>query len=116
MEHPAQARLRRNKELRRQRMVEARKKGTHTTEQWEALKAEFGHVCLRCGRQGYHLDKDHIVPVYQGGSDGIENIQPLCAWCNAGKGPDATNWVAIRREEREAGVPHHFEPMKQAKR
>jgi 5-methylcytosine-specific restriction endonuclease McrA len=85
--------------IRRYRMELARLYGRHTKEEWEALKAEFDYRCVQCGRQGYHLDKDHITPVYQGGSDGLDNIQPLCAWCNSSKGPDSTNWVEIRRRE-----------------
>lgn len=102
-----------HKQRRRERIAAARALGTHTAAEWESLKAEFGYRCLRCGREGYHLDKDHIIPVYQGGSDAIGNIQPLCAWCNAGKGPDATNWVELRRLERAAGMPHAFEQAKQ---
>ena len=88
----------RNKSIRKARMIEAIKKGTHTSEQWELLKREFNYRCVKCGREGYHLDKDHIIPIYQGGSNGIENIQPLCAWCNAGKGSENFNFVKYRRE------------------
>lgn len=87
----------RNKENRRIRMIASRLKGTHTKEDWESLKKEFNFSCVKCGRTGYHLDRDHIIPVYQGGSDSIKNIQPLCAWCNAGKGSESINWAEIRR-------------------
>lgn len=88
-----------NKQIRHARMRRARFLATHTDAEWEALKAEFDHRCVRCGRGDCNLEKDHKVPVYQGGSDGIDNIQPCCAWCNAAKGPETTDWVAIRRRD-----------------
>jgi len=86
----------RNKIIRRKRMIDARLKGTHTREEWLDLVEQFEGRCVLCGRGGWHLDKDHILPVYQGGSDSIENIQPLCARCNAGKGSDSFNWKLFR--------------------
>lgn len=80
-------------------MAEARKRGRHSREEWESLKAEFGFRCVRCGTGEYRVEKDHIVPVYQGGSDSIENIQPVCAPCNASKGPEKFDWKAHRRAE-----------------
>jgi 5-methylcytosine-specific restriction endonuclease McrA len=79
-------------------MIAAREKGTHTKEDWEKLKAEFDHRCVRCGTNEYRIEKDHILPIYAGGSDSIENIQPLCAWCNGSKGADNFNWKDFRRK------------------
>lgn len=81
-------RARANAVIRSQRMAEARSKGTHTKAEWEALRDIIG-CCARCGRTDMNLEKDHIVPIYQGGSDAIENIQPSCAPCNAQKGAEA---------------------------
>lgn len=92
-----------NKEIRRLRMIESRKKGTHTKEQWESMKVEFGMRCVKCWEIFPHLDKDHIIPVYQGGSDSIENIQPLCAWCNCSKSSETFNWKEFRRGEMRLG-------------
>ena len=88
----------RGRKLGRERLAAARLKGAHTREQWIALIGEFEGRCVRCGEEGWHLDRDHIIPLYQGGSDGIENIQPLCARCNAGKGADDTDWKSYRKE------------------
>jgi len=66
--------------------------------QWESLKKEFDYRCVRCGLGEYNLERDHIIPFYQGGAITIENIQPLCAWCNSSKGPETTNWKQFRRE------------------
>jgi 5-methylcytosine-specific restriction endonuclease McrA len=90
-------REKRNKYLRKQRMIAACAKGTHTPEEWEALKAEFNNRCVRCRTDEYPVEKDHIQPVYAGGSDSIDNIQPLCARCNAHKGPEDFNWKEYRR-------------------
>jgi len=85
-----------NQRKRKRRLDAARKKGSHTKEQWEALKAEFGR-CVRCGTDEYFLFKDHIIPIYQGGSDGVDNLQPLCAFCNTSKGAENFNWAEYRR-------------------
>jgi hypothetical protein len=56
----------------------------HTEQEWRELCAKYNHCCLRCGLQ-LPLSRDHIVPVTQGGSDAITNIQPLCKVCNSWK-------------------------------
>lgn len=84
------ARERSNVELRRVRMAAARAKGTHTKDEWSALVSTCGDRCVRCGTLG-PVVRDHIVPVYQGGSDGLDNLQPLCASCNSSKGPESVD-------------------------
>jgi len=68
--------------MRRIRMQ--RNGGRHTPQEWRDLCAQYGHVCLACGYKR-PLTKDHVIPVYLGGSDAIENIQPLCKSCNSRK-------------------------------
>lgn len=60
---------------------------THTEEEWQQLKAFYKFTCLRCGKQEpkIKLTRDHVIPLTQGGSDSIDNIQPLCAQCNSKK-------------------------------
>lgn len=74
-------------EWRAWRMERARDKGTHTRDQWIALRGRIGK-CARCGVSGSEvpLAKDHIYPIARGGCDCIENIQPLCRNCNSRKG------------------------------
>lgn len=65
-------------------------------------------TCVKCGRQGTHfvleqdwnhnrphlnlyagdvlMTKDHIVPKSKGGSNGLKNLQTMCAPCNQAKG------------------------------
>lgn len=79
-----------NQMKRKQRLQAAREKGTHTPDEWVLMKIFFEHTCVKCfGESGLvNVEKDHIIPIYQGGSDSITNIQPLCAMCNAAKGPE----------------------------
>lgn len=89
-----------NARIRSIRIRAARAKGTHTDDEWQGLCAKLSYRCVMCGASGEDvaLHKDHAKPIYQGGSDGIENLQPLCQPCNLAKGPDATNWAAYRLE------------------
>ncbi len=87
-----------NKRLRRLRLKLAREGGAHTDAEWNALCAEFGFRCVRCGSLPHILERDHIVPIYRRGTDAISNIQPLCGICNTSKGPEDVNWSAFRRQ------------------
>jgi len=49
------------------------------------LCARYDHRCLCCGRTDVVLTVDHIVPIVDGGSGNIGNVQPLCVSCNGYK-------------------------------
>jgi len=56
--------------------------------------------CPRCKKDTNNFVKDHIKPIYQGGSDSIDNIQPLCSKCNLSKGNEiidfrCKNWKTL---------------------
>lgn len=83
-----------NQKLRSQRMASARAKGSHSIQEWQQMKDFFEDTCAKClGTSGLiNVERDHIIPIYQGGSDAINNIQPLCALCNSQKGPENKDW------------------------
>lgn len=58
--------------------------GKHSLEEWNDLLIEFNNRCAFC-RKKTKLTKDHIVPLSEGGTDYIDNIQPLCKSCNSKK-------------------------------
>ena len=51
---------------------------------WAELKRKYNYTCLCCGRREpeIKLSPDHVLPLSKGGSNSIDNIQPLCRTCN----------------------------------
>jgi len=62
--------------------------GKHTLKEWEDLKNKYGFTCPCCheSEPDIKLTEDHIKPLSRGGSNSIDNIQPLCHSCNSKKG------------------------------
>lgn len=58
--------------------------GSHTENEWQDLLAKHDHKCISCG-DNKDLTRDHIIPISKGGTNFIENIQPLCRSCNSRK-------------------------------
>lgn len=58
--------------------------GFITAREWKDLKDQYNHTCLKCGRKepSVQLTVDHVTPLSKGGSNWIDNIQPLCITCN----------------------------------
>lgn len=53
--------------------------------EWLALYASFGNKCLSCGIIPGKLTVDHVKPLSKGGTNSLDNIQPLCGPCNSRK-------------------------------
>lgn len=69
------------------RALKRKAEGSYTSAEWKALCARYDHTCLCCGRKEpeIKLTVDHVIPLIKGGSNYIENIQPLCLSCNSSK-------------------------------
>lgn len=68
------------------RAYEKASNGKITPAEWMGLLDKYGHKCLCCGATNVKLALDHIVPLSLGGSNTIDNAQPLCKSCNSRKG------------------------------
>lgn len=77
--------------VRQERMLKAIERGTHEQWEWWRLMCYYGKACAQCGSRE-RIHKDHIVPVSRGGSNGLENLQPLCGSCNLTKHDRAADY------------------------
>ena len=59
--------------------------GIFTAQEWERVQNQYGNICLWCESKPERLSADHVIPLSRGGTNLIENIQPLCAKCNSKK-------------------------------
>lgn len=60
------------------------------------LIALYGSRCLCCGAETI-LTVDHVVPLFMGGSDLLDNKQPLCKSCNSRKGVKTVDYRVVLR-------------------
>lgn len=76
-----------NSIARRRRVKKKGALGSHTYKEWEYLKFLYDYICPKCLRKEpeIQLTEDHKIPLSKGGTDYIDNIQPLCGVCNSSK-------------------------------
>ena len=68
--------------------------GSFTQYEIAELKEKQGWRCAYCQRDNVLLSIDHIIPIFQGGINSIENICMACRNCNSSKGPRTpAQWV-----------------------
>ncbi len=79
--HPENMRIIRKKAKAKRRNVE----GSYSLAEWNTLLVQYGYTCPCCFKKNIDLHADHIIPIIKGGSNYIENIQPLCKVCNSRK-------------------------------
>ena len=68
--------------------------GSHSEREWQELVVAWGWRCFYCARPVHEnaepiqdsLTRDHLIPLFRGGSDDIGNIVPACFNCNRIKG------------------------------
>jgi 5-methylcytosine-specific restriction endonuclease McrA len=65
--------------------------GSYTADEWQALCVKYNYRCVCC-RQVKPLTVDHVIPISQGGTSLIDNLQPLCRECNSKKGIQAIDY------------------------
>lgn len=77
--------------LHRRRARIAKNGGSYTPSEWKLLCAKYDYKCLRCGEKK-PLTPDHVIPISRGGTNNIDNIQPLCKSCNCKKHARKTDY------------------------
>ena len=64
-----------------------------TTNKWDKMRKKVTPIiferddekCKHCGIT-YNITIDHIKPISKGGTNDLDNLQPLCKSCNSRKG------------------------------
>jgi len=72
------------------RRLRGREVGSFSPGEWTAMLDFYERCCLCCGADGVTVD--HVVPLSKGGSNALENIQPLCRSCNCRKGTKTADY------------------------
>lgn len=83
----------------RERHRQTKLRGSFTLQEWRALCAYYDHRCLCCGERK-PLTIDHVIPISKGGANTIDNIQPLCDYCNKSKQDKSIDYRTLQQVRR----------------
>ena len=64
------------------------------------IRRKYNNRCAQCGNGGQRLTIDHVVPLADGGSNDISNLQLLCGPCNQRKGSKHSTRFQIQPKAR----------------
>jgi 5-methylcytosine-specific restriction endonuclease McrA len=80
--------------------------GSFTRSEWVTLLDAYSHTCLSCLKSDpeVKLTADHVVPLVKGGSNTIDNIQPLCGPCNSSKGTKIIDYRPQWQEQKNPSI------------
>lgn len=75
--------------------------------------------CVKCGVYRLSLHSDHVLPRWQGGHDGPENRQWLCANCHEDKTRaelQSAEYKAFARGRKKPRIPSYFDALNETAR
>jgi endonuclease I len=108
MVHCKSCHTQRSNQKRREALSEV--ENTLTSDQWEQLCREWDNECAYCGTFSDSLERDHVVPLSDGGGTTLQNIVPACMPCNRSKGNKSLSQWYPKQEfydkQREAKIVH----------
>lgn len=102
-ENPQKAAAQRN----RRRALKVNAEGNYTAAEFNELCDIYGGICLCCGGNK-PLTADHVIPLSKGGSNSIENIQPLCGSCNSRKGVNTDDYRMVNTDRSSVNLDEHI--------
>lgn len=65
--------------------------GKISSKEWREVLSLYGNKCLCCGSKD-NLAMDHVIPIIIGGKNEVDNVQPLCKFCNSRKKTQTTDY------------------------
>ena len=76
---------------------------------WAHALRRYGRRCYLCGAVGVALEKDHVIPVTEGGTNDPDNCAPICTPCHKLKS-ERERIRAYRRRQAKAKRPAEPHP------